>query len=131
MDNGVIRAKYGPVSVTANLGNIPIVEPDGITIAPFGYRASSEKMCAGTLRSEGSLTRFVAYEQDGAIHLAVCGTPGQVCTVLLPHPVSTEPVIHWKNGETTAVQVKNRDQLIFRLPAAQAQEKMLFEGVLK
>ena len=30
-----------------------------------------------------------------------------------------------------AVRVKNRDQLIFRLPAAQAQEKMLFEGVLK
>lgn len=130
-DNGVIRAQYGPVSVTANLGSIPIVEPNGITIAPFGYRASSEKMRAGTLHSEGSLTRFVAYEQDGAIHLAVCGTPGQVCTVLLPHPVSTEPVIHWKNGETTAVQVKNRDQLIFRLPAAQAQEKMLFEGVLK
>lgn len=131
MDNGIIRAQYGSVSVTANLGSTPIAEPDGITIAPFGYRASSRKMRAGTLSSDGSLTRFVAYEQDGAIHLAVCGTPGQFCTVLLPHPVSTEPAIHWKNGETAAAQVKNGNRLIFRLPAAQTQEKILFEGVVQ
>lgn len=59
-EDGVMRATYGPVQVTANLDGVAR-SVDGSVLAPFGFRASASGMIAGSLTVPGGTGDGVSF----------------------------------------------------------------------
>lgn len=88
-DDGLIRARYGPVQVLANLGP-KIREVDGHRLAPHGFYAEAPGMRAGDLAStvgkeaSGSGTPFLVEGNAQAADLWILAPAGAPAAGLVP-----------------------------------------------
>lgn len=88
-DDGVMRAEYGPVRVTANLGPAPRSE-DGRELAGFGFRATAPGLVAGHLQALAGVAappdgfRFVSEGDANGAETWIFAGPGEDVAVELP-----------------------------------------------
>lgn len=108
---GVLRAVYGPVSVTANLQNRPL-EAENCVIAPGGFLASGGGMTAGDLLSCGGekIPGFFVADHDS---VWVYAAPGSEVAFPLPYAPSAvrldgAPLEFHCSGGAVAVRLPDR-----------------------
>ncbi|NSW56462.1 MAG: hypothetical protein HPY44_10630 [Armatimonadetes bacterium] len=84
-DDGIIRAQYGPVKITANLGPAARVE-NGVRIAPYGFVASAPGVLAGCVEKEdgGEPVEFVSQQDGQRTRVWVYSREAREVTVPLP-----------------------------------------------
>lgn len=106
-DDGIIRATYGPVRISANLGPVPRTV-DGRRLAPYGFYASSPNMTAGLLAGgdfsdSPPKTAFVTESSGAGMDLWVYA-PAQ-CTVSVPLPLTGQIQLAFDGASKTTADV--------------------------
>ena len=88
-DDGIIRAQYGPVKITANLGPQARLEA-GVRIAPYGFTASAPGVLAGCIEGEdgGEPVEFVSQQEGERARVWVYSREAREVTVPLPDGAS-------------------------------------------
>lgn len=120
-DDGVIRADYGPVAVTANLGPNE-KKQDDLLLPAHGFYAKAPGVTAGLVRQVGSAdfgsepVSFVAQDNGPKTDVWVYGPAEQEAAVQLPSGKSGAVSLAFDGGASVRGEAKD-GILRFRLPA--------------
>ena len=116
-DDGVIRAKYGEISIIANLNPYP-VNAGGRELPGYGFHARAPGLVAGDLArldAEGVVSFVSEWEEDGG-DIWILSRPGQQISVPLPDGISGAVSLEL-DGRQPRTVAPDRGRLSFRLPA--------------
>ena len=122
-DDGVIKAVYGDVKISANLG--PVVRVvDGRRLARYGFYAEAPGMTAGVLSNAGDRdeTAFVAEHKPGKSDLWFYAAPGDKLS--LPFPSEGQVKVAFA-GRTPVTAEVSDGCLEIILPANESQRKYI------
>lgn len=118
--DGVIRAVYGPISVTANLDSAPLQEGDFL-IAPGGHHCKGDGMESGYLLACGTFTEPTSFVVDGNMVYLYANSSSKAA-----FPLSRKPAGIMFNSRKLPFQFKN-GAICVQLPSSSEKFKKLWQ----
>lgn len=128
--NRIGRAKYGDMSIVANLNTMPL-EDSGVTISPDGFLAKGGGVLAGDIKAVGvenvtDNTRFILQSSKEISSLELFATAGQ--TVIIP---SDKKIKELYLGKTKIDFKEFNDGIKFNLPTSEKQYPLYWKFDVK
>jgi hypothetical protein len=121
-DDGIIRATYGPVQITSNLGPTARMV-DNRTLAPYGFYATAPGMSAGHLMVDSEPVSFVV-QKTSPQQTDVWVYAEPQAQVKVPLSARTSGTLKFKDGAMQRVAA-NASSLTLQLPARGAAKRIL------
>jgi hypothetical protein len=112
-DDGLLRAVYGPVEVTANLNGRPMTS-GGYELSPYGFRAVAPGVVAAHLKSVGSMdlgddgVSFVVEGDAAQAEIWICSRGDHDVAVELPEAMTGPATLRMDGVPDVNVTVQGR-----------------------